>query len=176
MAAVVLLLPGSPASGRSQLRGAGHRRHRRGRNRARPAYSERTRRWTALGRSGAGCFRRSAAGCVILSRPICAAAGAYQILALIACLTHLRRRDPCIPTRPGVSILKPIHGADDHFWPAICQSRADRISRVRNPLRRARSRRFRRSLHRTASVGITLAPHSSLVQSRPQLQMRKLVR
>ena len=25
----------------------------------------------------------------------------------------------CSATEPAVSILKPIHGADDHFWPAI---------------------------------------------------------
>jgi len=50
---------------------------------------------------------------------ICAAAAAYQILALIACFSHLRRQDPLPSSRPGVSILKPVYGADDHFWPAI---------------------------------------------------------
>lgn len=56
---------------------------------------------------------------MILLGLLCAAAGAYQIIALIACLTHLRRRDPAPQLRSGVSILKPIYGADDHFWPAI---------------------------------------------------------
>jgi ceramide glucosyltransferase len=56
---------------------------------------------------------------VILLILICAAAGAYQLLALAACVTHLLRRDQMSATQPAVSILKPIHGADDHFWPAI---------------------------------------------------------
>jgi ceramide glucosyltransferase len=56
---------------------------------------------------------------VIVVAALCAAAGAYQLLALIACLAHLRRRDPVPIERPGVSILKPVYGADDHFWPAI---------------------------------------------------------
>jgi ceramide glucosyltransferase len=56
---------------------------------------------------------------VILLAGICAAAAAYQLLALVACFAHLRKRD-CPPShRPGVSILKPVYGADDHFWPAI---------------------------------------------------------
>ncbi len=45
--------------------------------------------------------------------------GAYQVLALVACLLHLRRRDRLSSTRPPVSILKPIYGADDHFYSAI---------------------------------------------------------
>lgn len=56
---------------------------------------------------------------MILLVLICAASGAYQLLALVACMTHLLRRDRASPTRPAVSILKPIHGADDHFWSAI---------------------------------------------------------
>jgi ceramide glucosyltransferase len=56
---------------------------------------------------------------VILLGAICLAAAAYQILALIACLSHLRRCDAPVTLRPGVSILKPVYGADDHFWPAI---------------------------------------------------------
>ena len=63
--------------------------------------------------------RRGAAGGVILLAAICLAAGAYQVLAFIACVAHLRRRDSLPHERPGVSILKPIYGADDHFWPAI---------------------------------------------------------
>jgi ceramide glucosyltransferase len=47
------------------------------------------------------------------------AALGYQMVALVACLAHLRRRDTLSSSRPGVSILKPIYGADDHFYPAI---------------------------------------------------------
>ena len=56
---------------------------------------------------------------ILLLAGICAAAGAYQLLALVACFAHLRRRDSPPSQRPGVSILKPAYGADDHFWPAI---------------------------------------------------------
>ena len=56
---------------------------------------------------------------MILLAGICAAAGVYQVLALVACVSHLRRRDSPPSLRPGVSILKPVCGADDHFWPAI---------------------------------------------------------
>jgi ceramide glucosyltransferase len=44
---------------------------------------------------------------------------AYQVLALIASLLHLRRRDKLSSTRLPVSILKPIYGADEHFYSAI---------------------------------------------------------
>ena len=47
------------------------------------------------------------------------AALGYQIVALIACLAHLRRKDLRSSKRPPVSILKPVYGADDHFYPAI---------------------------------------------------------
>jgi ceramide glucosyltransferase len=43
----------------------------------------------------------------------------YQLFALLACVAHLRRRDSASTVRPPVSILKPIYGADDHFFPAI---------------------------------------------------------
>ena len=56
---------------------------------------------------------------MILLVLVCAAAGVYQLVALTACITHLLRRDRTSSKRPAVSILKPIYGADDHFWQAI---------------------------------------------------------
>jgi ceramide glucosyltransferase len=47
------------------------------------------------------------------------AAAAYQILAIFACLSHLKRRDPFGPGIPAISILKPIYGADHAFYDAI---------------------------------------------------------
>ena len=47
------------------------------------------------------------------------AALGYQIVALLACVAHLRRNDARSSKRPPVSILKPVYGADDHFYPAI---------------------------------------------------------
>ena len=47
------------------------------------------------------------------------AALGYQVVALIACVAHLRRRDALSSVRPPVSILKPVSGADDHFYSAI---------------------------------------------------------
>jgi ceramide glucosyltransferase len=49
----------------------------------------------------------------------CAVACAYQLTAIIACLAHLRRRDPAPANTPAVSILKPIHGLDPDFYAAI---------------------------------------------------------
>jgi ceramide glucosyltransferase len=56
---------------------------------------------------------------VIVLLLLCGAAAAYQALAIFACLGHLRRRDSRSGSRPPVSILKPVYGADDHFLPAI---------------------------------------------------------
>jgi ceramide glucosyltransferase len=40
---------------------------------------------------------------------IAIAAGAYQLVALLACLRHLLRRDPTPDFFPGVSVLKPVY-------------------------------------------------------------------
>jgi ceramide glucosyltransferase len=51
---------------------------------------------------------------------ISAAAGAYQILALIATLRHFARRADASPEfLPPVSILKPLYGADPGLWEAL---------------------------------------------------------
>jgi ceramide glucosyltransferase len=59
----------------------------------------------------------------LLLTGICVAAATYQVLAIGASILHLRRRrgTPSVPNGvlPGVSILKPIYGADPHFYQAI---------------------------------------------------------
>jgi ceramide glucosyltransferase len=50
---------------------------------------------------------------------VCAIAAAYQITAILACLAHLRRRERQPASLPGVSILKPVYGADAAFFDAI---------------------------------------------------------
>ena len=50
---------------------------------------------------------------------VCAAAFLYQLAAIAACLRHLSRPDPMATRRPPISILKPIHGLDPHFYQAI---------------------------------------------------------
>ena len=60
----------------------------------------------------------------------------------VGVLSHLLRRDPGSPCDPRVSILKPIYGADDHFWPSYRKPRSHRLSRVRDPVRGSRFRRL----------------------------------
>jgi ceramide glucosyltransferase len=50
---------------------------------------------------------------------LCLVAAGYQITAIRACLGHLTRTDPWATAKPGVSILKPIRGADAGFLEAI---------------------------------------------------------
>ena len=56
---------------------------------------------------------------MILVLLLAAASAAYQLLALVAVLRHLRKRDPVPSTLPPVSVLKPIRGLDPHFQEAI---------------------------------------------------------
>ena len=50
---------------------------------------------------------------------LCIAAGAYQVVAILAALSHLTRRERFRPEMPAVSILKPVYGRDDTFYRAI---------------------------------------------------------
>ncbi len=48
-----------------------------------------------------------------------AAAGAYQVVALVAALAHLARKKCASSRMPAVSILKPVKGLEPHFYEAI---------------------------------------------------------
>jgi ceramide glucosyltransferase len=50
---------------------------------------------------------------------VCAAAFAYQLLAIAAACRHLARKDPDPGYRPGVSVLKPVRGIEPGFYDAI---------------------------------------------------------
>lgn len=50
---------------------------------------------------------------------VCAIAAFYQLLAIVAALDHRRRRPQSNTAPEGVSILKPIRGADRGFYDAI---------------------------------------------------------
>ena len=47
------------------------------------------------------------------------AAAAYQILAIVAALSHRKRALPAADSASPVSILKPVYGADPGFFEAI---------------------------------------------------------
>jgi len=78
-----------------------------------------------LVRGGAGGRRRGDAVAITERKVfhflliVCAAAFAYQVLAIIAAWRHARRRVPKAAREPGVSILKPVHGLDPNFREAI---------------------------------------------------------
>ena len=58
-----------------------------------------------------------------------AAAAIYQAVALAACLRHLRRSDPDSPERlPGISVLKPVRGADPRLADAFRSHARQRYS------------------------------------------------
>ena len=50
---------------------------------------------------------------------VCAFAGIYQVVALIAGLRHLRRGEPAVAFTPPISVLKPVRGLDPGFYEAI---------------------------------------------------------
>jgi ceramide glucosyltransferase len=56
---------------------------------------------------------------LLLLLAVWAAAFAYQLIALLALLAQMRRRDPAPGTLPPLSILKPIRGRDPGFYEAI---------------------------------------------------------
>lgn len=51
---------------------------------------------------------------------LAAAAASYQVLSLVASIRHLRAPEPPpLAVFPSLSILKPVHGLDPHFYEAI---------------------------------------------------------
>lgn len=71
-----------------------------------------------MGWSGPGSLWGSAAGYVIAI--ICAIAGAYQLIALVASLLHRHRRgEACLAVCTPVSVLKPVHGEYPGFVKAL---------------------------------------------------------
>jgi ceramide glucosyltransferase len=56
---------------------------------------------------------------VILLAIFCVAAAGYQVTALLACIAHLRKQEPSPASLPAISILKPVHQADSHFFAAL---------------------------------------------------------
>ena len=56
---------------------------------------------------------------MILVLILAAVAAVYQLLALVAALRHLARKEPLPSALPPISILKPVRGLDPHFYDAI---------------------------------------------------------
>lgn len=55
----------------------------------------------------------------VLLYAVCAAAFGYQMVALLATLRQMLRRDPVATVFPSISILKPVRGRDPDFYEAI---------------------------------------------------------
>ena len=56
---------------------------------------------------------------MILVLILAAVAAVYQLLALVAALRHLARKEPLPSALPPISILKPVRGLAPHFYDAI---------------------------------------------------------
>src|ERR1019366_4166257 len=110
----------APLGGRSQLRRAGHRRQLRVRHGARQVPVEGACDLGALGRRIAGGLRRGAPLAVIWLAVPALASAAYWLLVIVAAL-RWRRPPASAPATASlpVSILKPVHGRDPHFYEAI---------------------------------------------------------
>ena len=64
--------------------------------------------------------RRAARRVIWLLIALCCIAGAYQLFALIAAFAHRAKSVPhSADAAPGISILKPVYGADPEFYEAI---------------------------------------------------------
>lgn len=51
---------------------------------------------------------------------LCLIATLYQLLSIRACFAHITRTEPWAVRRPGVSVLKPLRGADEGLYEALC--------------------------------------------------------
>jgi ceramide glucosyltransferase len=71
------------------------------------------------GRVLSGLRGRAAGNVIWILLVLAYAAAAYQVLAIIAALSHRGRQISLARPSEGVSILKPVHGADPGFYEAI---------------------------------------------------------
>src|SRR5580658_2295587 len=121
---LLLRLHRAPLACRSQLCRAGHRRQLRDRDRPRQVPVEGARYLGALGWRHTGGLRRGAACAVTWLAVPALASAAYWLLAIVAAIRWSRQfhhpsRFPASHPAPPVSILKPVHGRDPHFYEAI---------------------------------------------------------